>query len=452
MTPDQAVATRPSNARPSATKRYEAGFWFVAISYLLVMAVGTLPSPLYGLYQHRDGFSTFTITLIFAANSAGSAVSLFLVGHLSDWHGRKRVLLPGLALSASSALVFVLWRSLPGLYVGRVLTGLSIGAVSGTATAYLIELHTRSRSGASIRRAQLVGTVANVGGLGAGALVAGLLAQYVSSPLTVPYVVFLVALGVMIAAVALTPETREGPIPQPSYRPQRIAVPAHARSQFFAATGGAAIAFAALGLFTSLAGVFLVGTLRHSSQALAGATVFAVFGGAVTMQFISMTWTRRLVLLSGMGILLTGLGLVVLAAWLSAPSLALFLVGGFVSGLGAGALFKGSLGTVMIITAPEHRAESVAGVLLAGYIGLSAPVVGIGVALQEGLSTKDTLLGFALAVAIAVLATAPALLRTQSAGIPSAPGVPSVNRGPDGPPALTRAPVAPAPAAVRRLV
>jgi MFS family permease len=448
MQPDQEVRTRESQTQPLAAKRFEAGFWFVAISYLLVMAVGTLPSPLYGLYQHRDGFSTFTITLIFAANSAGSAISLFLAGHLSDWHGRKRILLPGLALSASSALVFLLWRSLPGLYVGRALTGLSIGAVSGTATAYLIELHARARPGASIRRAQLAGTVANVGGLGVGALAAGLLAQYVSSPLTVPYVVFLVALGAMIVAVAATPETRQRQVPRPRYRPQRITVPGQARAQFFAATGGAAIAFAALGLFTSLSGVFLVGTLHHGSLALAGATVFAVFGGAVTMQFVSLTWTRRVVLVSGMGILVTGLGLVVLAAWLAAPSLALFLIGGFVAGLGSGALFKGSLGTVMLITAPEHRAESVAGVLLAGYIGLSAPVVGIGVALQEGVSTKDTLLGFALAVAIAVIATAPALLRTQNAGIPRAPSAPG---GADTPPATTRTRVAPAPAAVRRL-
>jgi MFS family permease len=147
MPPDCEVRTLQADTPPGAASRYEAGFWSVAISYLLPTAVGTLPSPLHGLYQHRDGFSTFTITLIFAATSAGSAGSLFLAGHLSDWHGRKRVLLPGLALSASGALVFVLWRSLPGLYVGRMLTGLLIGAVSGTATAYLIELHARSRPG-----------------------------------------------------------------------------------------------------------------------------------------------------------------------------------------------------------------------------------------------------------------------------------------------------------------
>jgi hypothetical protein len=104
-----------------------------------------------------------------------------------------------------------------------------------------------------------------------------------------------------------------------------------------------------------------------------------------------------------------------MAAWLSTPSLAAFLVGGAVTGAGAGAMFKGSLGTVMMIADPEHRAESAAGVLLAGYLGLSVPAIGVGVALQEGASTKATLLAFALVVAAAIVASAPALLRGQRA-------------------------------------
>jgi hypothetical protein len=32
----------------------ERGFWAVAFAFLIVMAFGTLPSPLYGLYRTRD--------------------------------------------------------------------------------------------------------------------------------------------------------------------------------------------------------------------------------------------------------------------------------------------------------------------------------------------------------------------------------------------------------------
>lgn len=413
----QTTSTSPTKSPPSRA-RVEAGFWVVSFAYLVVMALGTVPSPLYGLYQRRDGFSTFTITLIFAAFSLGSLVSLFLAGHASDFYGRKKVLLPGLLLAASSAFVFLFWRSLPGLYVGRFLNGVAVGMVSATSTAYLAELNARSRPHASMRRAQLMGTVMNVGGLGVGALIAGLLAQYVYAPLTFVYVVILVALGVAILSVFVVPETWVRSTPALTYHPQTIAVPRQARAQFFAATGAAAIAFAALGLFTGLAGVLLVEVLHRTSLALSGLTVFAVFGGGVVAQFVTLTWSRRTVLVAGIVANLSGLALVVTSMWLTTPNLALFLVGGTITGVGSGAMFKGSLGTVMMIAEPAHRAESLAGVLLAGYLGLSVPAVGLGVALRS-VSPKVTLLGFTIVVAVAIIAAAPALLRGERRSVPA---------------------------------
>jgi MFS family permease len=286
----------------------------------------------------------------------------------------------------------------------------SVGVVAATATAYMTELHGQSKPSASLRRAQLTGTTVNLGGLALGALIAGVLAQYVYAPLTVTYVVVLIALGLGIIAVALTPETWMRPVPRPEYHPQRVAVPRAARGQFFAATGAAAIGFAGLGLFTGLAGVLLVETLHRTSLALSGATVFAVFGGAVLAQFITLTWTRKAVLSVGIAAFLFGLGLVVTSIWLPSPNLTLFIIGGAISGAGSGAIFKGSLGTVMLIAEPTRRAESLAGILLAGYVGLSVPAIGLGIALRD-VSPKATLLGFAIAVAIAIIAATPALLR-----------------------------------------
>ncbi len=415
------TSTRRAAETSVRRRELDVGFWIVALSYLLVMGVGAIPSPLYGLYQRRDGFSTFTITLIFAAYSVGTTGSLFLVGHISDWYGRKRVLIPGLAMSAASVLVLLLWRDLPGLYVGRVMGGLAVGAVSGTATAYLAELHAASHPDGSPRRVQLVSAGVSVFGLGVGALVSGFLAQYVTSPLTVPYLVFL---GLLLAAgigALMTPETRQRAVPAPKYHAQRVSVPAQARGQFFAATAGAAVAFAGFGLFTSLAGFVLLGTLHRTALSLAGGTVFTVFAGATAMQFITMNWSRRTVLITGMACMIVGVGLVVLAVWLSSPSLALFLIGGLLTGLGGGAMFKGSLGTVMMISELEHRAEAVAGLLLAGYLGLAVPAIGAGVALDAGASTKDTLLGFAILVALSLVAVVPILLRQESAqGRPAA--------------------------------
>ena len=49
------------------------------------------PTPLYALYQARDGFSEFMVTVIYAAYAIGVIGALALAGHLSDWYGRRRM-------------------------------------------------------------------------------------------------------------------------------------------------------------------------------------------------------------------------------------------------------------------------------------------------------------------------------------------------------------------------
>jgi MFS family permease len=395
-------------------RHHQIGFWAVASAFLVVMAFSTLPSPLYGLYQQRDGFSSFTVTVIYGAYAIGVIAALLLAGHVSDWHGRRRVLLPAIATSIVSAAIFLLWRDLPGLILARIVNGLSVGAVTATATAWLAELHGRGRPESSPQRAQLVATAVNLGGLGTGPLVSGFIAQWAGGdPLTVPYVVFLVALVVALAIVAPAPETRDRLDPMPAYRIQRVSVPQDARGAFMAAAAGAFIAFGALGLFTGLAATFLVGTLHHTSHALAGVSVFVLFAGGVILQVALAAAAPRRILAIGGAAMIAGLVLTALAVWLPAPSLALFLAGGTLTGAGAGAVFKGTVGTVISITPPATRAEALAGLFLAGYVGLSLPVVGAGIALQFA-SPRDTLLGFAIVEVVAILAAAPRLLRAAT--------------------------------------
>jgi MFS family permease len=384
--------------------RHGLGFWAIAYAYLAVMAFSAAPSPLFAIYRQQEGFSALTITFIYAVFAVGVVVSLFLVGHLSDWHGRRRVLAPAVALSLVSGVVLVSSTHLGLLVVARVLNGLSVGAVTATATAWLAELHAAHRPTASNRRAQVVATAANLGGIGFGPLVAGFLAQYVGHPLVVPYAACIAAMALAVVAILLTPETRELAEPRPRYRPQRVAVPDRARRRYFAAALSVLIAFAAFGVFSALAGTFLAGTLHHPSHALAGATVFAVFASGVVAQSGSADWSLRRLLGAGMTTMVGGLALVVVAAWLPTPSLALFVGGGALTGAGAGALFKGALGTVVAIATEDGRAEALAGLFLGGYIGLAVPIIGLGVTLQF-TTPRVGLLGFALALtALAAIA------------------------------------------------
>ena len=318
-------------------------------------------------------------------------------------------------LQVAEGETLLAWKALPGLLAGRLINGISIGIVASTATAYLAELHAIGRPRATAQMAQLTASSVNVGGLAVGALVAGLLAEWVAHPLTVPYVVFLAALVLGAVGVALLPETREAPTPRPRYRPQRLSLPPADRSRYFGAALSTFVAFAANGLFAGLAGLFLALTLHHPSLALAGGVVGAMFGAAVAAQFLTVGWPLTRDLQAGMAAMVVGIGLAVVAVWLRSPSLALFIVGGVMIGGGAGAIFKGAVGTVMSISPPERIAESLTGVFLAAYVGISLPVVGAGITLARHVTPKVTILGFGIAITIGIAAAATTLLRPRPA-------------------------------------
>ncbi|MGB8504336.1 MFS transporter, partial [Mycobacterium sp.] len=87
-----------------------------------------------------------------------------------------------------SAVAFLAATGVDDLLLGRLLSGLSAGVATGTATAAVIEAAPEQWRG----RAAAIATVANIGGLGLGPLVAGLLVQYAPEPLNLSFVVHIV--------------------------------------------------------------------------------------------------------------------------------------------------------------------------------------------------------------------------------------------------------------------
>jgi MFS family permease len=71
----------------------------MSFAFLAVMAFSPVPSPRYGLYRERDHFSLLMVTVIYAVYAVGVIGSLLLAGHLSDWYGRRRLLLGALGLA-----------------------------------------------------------------------------------------------------------------------------------------------------------------------------------------------------------------------------------------------------------------------------------------------------------------------------------------------------------------
>jgi MFS family permease len=399
-----------STAERISRLSHAAGFWVVACGFVTVMSFGTVPTPLYVLYQARDHFSSSTLTVVFAAYAVGVLISLFLLGHLSDVVGRRRMLMPAVLVSAVAGLVFVLWSALPGLLLARVLTGISVGMITSTATAHLAELHRLARPGTSTRRADVVATAANLGGLSLGPLVTGVLADFAPWPLQLPYWVYLVLLAVVAVLIDRVPETVTVHESRPPYRVRRINVPAAQRRRFIAASASAFVAFALFGLFAALGPSFVLGALHESSHILGGLATTAAFGSAAVAQALVRDTTERRTAAVAFVALPLGLGVVVLAAWLSV--LPLFLTGAVVGGAGAGLVFAASVKVVADGASPDNRAEALAGLFLAAYLGITLPVVGLGVATRF-VSQPVALTAFAAVMAVAATAAGAVVLRDR---------------------------------------
>jgi MFS family permease len=369
----------------------------VAYAFVVVMLGTTLPTPLYPLYQARMGFSALVITVIFATYAVGVIAGLLLFGRLSDQIGRRRVLLPGIALSGASAVVFLLAGGLTMLLVGRLLSGLSAGIFTGTATAALIDLAPEHRRG----RAGLIAAAVNMGGLGLGPLLSGVLAQYGPAPLKLCFAVDLALLAPAAIGVLTTPEPAQ-PTGALRLRPQRLRIPHTMRQTFISAAIAGFAGFAVVGLFTAVSPTFLGQILHKSNHAVSGFTVFSVLAASTVGQVITGYISQRRGLLAGA--LTLACGAAVIATSLLTESFGLLYLGAIVAGLGQGASFRAGLSAVGAASPPAYRSEVSSSFFVIIYVALSIPVIGVGAGEQSlGIVTAGAIFA-AVVTALALVA------------------------------------------------
>jgi MFS family permease len=368
----------------------------------------TLPTPIYALYAETMHFQVFTTTVIFASYAIAVLAALLLFGRWSDAIGRRPVLLAGAVAGLASAVVFLVADDVPLLLVGRLLSGLSAGIFTGTATAAVIEAVPADQR----ERGAAVATAANMGGLGLGPVFAGTLVQYLPHPLQLPFVVHIVLLVLAIGAVLLAPETSEraGRIGF-----QRLSVPAETRSIFITAGTAAFAGFAVMGLFTSVSPSFVATVIGNHNHAVAGALASSIFLASATAQLVARRMAPPRAMAIGCALLV--LAMVALAIAVQISSMTGLIAAAVLAGIGQGISFSRGLAAVVERTPLERRAEVSSSYFVIAYVGISLPVVGLGLAAQDlGLRTAGV--SFAIAVAIVSAICLAAILVQESTSRP----------------------------------
>lgn len=347
-------------------------FFGVALAFSVTMIGTTMPTPLYPLYQDKFGFSQLMITIIFAAYAVGVIGALIATGRWSDQLGRRPLLLAGLVCSVISDLVFWQADGLAMILAGRVLSGISAGIFTGTATVAVIELappHWR-------QRATFFATAANMGGLGLGPMLAGALSQYLSAPLELSYLVHIGLAVLAIICVWLAPETVTKPA-RPKLSLQRLNVPPEVRSVFIPAAIAGFAGFAVCGFFTSIAPAMMGKVLGYDNRLLIGVVAGSIFIASTLGQFLQDKLPVALRLPLGCATLVVGMIPIALGIYLQA--LPAFIAGAIIAGMGHGISFRAGMGAIASASPANERAAVTSTFFIVVYIAISLPVVGIGI-------------------------------------------------------------------------
>ncbi|HEY2555350.1 MAG TPA: MFS transporter [Candidatus Cybelea sp.] len=375
-----------------------AAFVLAASAFLITMIGTTLPTPLYPMYEQQFAVAPVLIPVVFAVYAVAVVAGLLFFGRLSDEIGRRGVLLCGLTLSGASAVVFLLAHSIVPLLLGRVLSGLSAGIFTGTATALLVELAPNEKR----RFAATIAVAANTGGLGLGTLLSGTLATSMpAAALRLPYAVDIVLVLIGIVAVLGVPETVANPTGAIALRVTRLNVPPEIRGTFWRAAVAGMCAFAVSGVFSAVVPSFFARVLHRPEAILTGSVVFVLFLATA----LGQASIGRISPARTLGVACAALiaGTAVLALAVTAKSAAWTFVAAAVEGSGQGLAIGSGLAAINEQT-QERRGELSSTYFVMLYAALALPVVGVGLlAAAWGLAPAALVFCIAVAAIVAIV-------------------------------------------------
>ncbi|KQY28001.1 MFS transporter [Nocardia sp. Root136] len=379
----------------------DGAIWAAAWPVLAVFVLSNAATPLYVVWQREMGFSSGTLTLVFASYIAGLLGALTVAGVVSDRVGRKPVLLPAIVLAMVACVLFACAGSVLVLALARLLTGIAVGCAVSAGMAAVTDIAGRGRTA----KGALAASVAMALGAGLGPLLSGVLSELAPGATVTVFVVEIVLLAVAFVVV-LRMDLPSGTGGRGPWI-RLPAVPAQGRTAVLFGIAAFAPGITATSFVLSL-GPSVLGLLGSANRVVAGGTAFVMFLAATGIQFAVRHRGVRAILVGSS--VATTASTVALAGAVATASVPVFGVAAVLAGMGQG---LGQLGGLTAIgsTVPADRlaeanaAQNVGGYLPAAVLPLTAGFLGD----ATGLATATKV--FAAVVAIAALVGATFALR-----------------------------------------
>lgn len=309
------------------------------------------------------------LNVAFAVYAAGFLVAVLVFGSLSDYIGRRPVLIGGLIVQLVSNLLFLGALDVSWVISGRIVQGIASGAATAAFTAMMVELAPPSNK----RLGAILGSVTLTGGLALGSLLGGLAIELTHAANTIIFSVLIVMtiLGVLIAifsreTVERTSGAMRSMIP-------RIKVPLAARAEFLAAAPVVAAVWMLAGLSGGLAPNMVRSVFGIDSPFLGGFAGFVAPAVAAAIGFTFAKASSRKAMV--IGIYASIIGSLAIIAGVFIGSLPLMIAGQAIAGIGFGSSFTAALQLLIPLVRPQQRAGIVAAIYVVSYAAFGLPIV-----------------------------------------------------------------------------
>ncbi|MEJ4112983.1 MFS transporter [Corynebacterium kroppenstedtii] len=204
---------REIRARATHTSASSHRYAWLCVAFAMFVMTwgGNEFTPLLIFYRNESVFSPVFVDSLLGSYATGIMIGLIFLGPLSDRYGRKTVMLGGpVAAILGSALIAIGEKTELPMFTGRFLAGLAVGIAMTVGGSWVKELsqapfdpHAKPSSGAG--RAAMALT----SGLGLGAGMAGVLAQWGPIPGQLSYLVHITLSIPALLFLVKTPETRQ---------------------------------------------------------------------------------------------------------------------------------------------------------------------------------------------------------------------------------------------------
>lgn len=373
------------------------------------LTAASAPSPLYPVYQRLFGFSSFTLTLIFAVYVFALLAALLTVGSLSDRVGRRPVACAALVLLAVGMVLFTTAEGTAGLIAARVVQGFAVGMATGTTTAMITDTAPGRRSGS------ILSSAAPPLGITIGAVLSGALVEFAPQPRRLVFWVLSIAFVVLAALIWFVPDHARSESATHGSTLRSLVpsagLPRQTRPVFFSLLPLIGATWALAGLYLSLGSSLLGTVLGVRSFFVVGLVLGVFFISGIAGTVVSTVLPEHLRTRFGYSTLAGGVLMTIAALLVTA--LPVYVVGSVVAGLGFGAALQYAVNALGTSAPAAHRGEVFATMYIASYLAFSVPALAAGIAVERfGLRPTSVVYGTA-EVALVVAAALTEISRAR---------------------------------------